>query len=147
MEIRIEPLTEYIIQYEVPDERNKIADIPVIHVKLRLTFINHRTDRRERIIGANLLLKRRHLLLWKRTVATVPMRAYEGNVYAQRDWNIDLEPTSSPITIEAEAIGQGLIEGKQKIPKRMKLFISFDMVGPIRRLERKLIDVKRGDYE
>jgi hypothetical protein len=103
MEVRVEPLTDYVIQYAVPDERNKIPDIPVIHVNLRLTFINHRTDRHERIIDCNLLLKHRHLILWRRTFATVPMRAYASNRYAHRDWNIDLAPTSSPFTIEAEA--------------------------------------------
>jgi len=142
MEVRIEPIRDYVIQYAVPNERNKIPDIPVIDAKLRLTFINHRTDRRERIIGCSLLLKQRHLIFWKRTIVDIPMRAYEGNINLPRPWDFELAPTSSPFTIEAEAVGQGFVEGQQQIPKRMEMFISFEMVGPIRRLERKLSNVR-----
>lgn len=115
-----------------------VGERPHIYMWVDLVLTNHRTDRKERIIGCTLHLKKRHRFLWDKTIAEVPVeysRLQGVSVQRTPITNIELAPMSEPTVITADAqgpIGQPVIS----LPKRMKLVLEFRMVGPIRRIRR-----------
>ncbi len=52
---------------------------PFVSARFVLKLINHRTDRKERVMGVRLALKRRHFVLWRRMLLHVPVQRTEPN--------------------------------------------------------------------
>lgn len=141
MEVSIEPLSPYVIQWGTL--------VPAIYARMRLTFTNHRSDRPERIINCRVELKKRHLLLWKRTLLSIPVHllaSSPADVGPERELTKDsildlkIEPVSPPVSIDIFANGPSLTNG---LPKWSELVLILDIVGPIRRMERTIQRVRR----
>jgi len=103
---------------------------------------NHRTDRMERIIGCLLVLKKKHRVLWSKTVSQVEVkqedrRGREPRLTALLD--IELEPMSAPKVITVRADGS-ITEPIESLPDKMTLVLEFKMVGPMRKFSRKICD-------
>ena len=127
MEVQIQLTSEeYDVQY---------GENAIIFATIRLRLVNHRTDRKERITGACAALKTRFLWFWRRTIVTVPVTARVGPSLE----DLLLEPQCSPVQLEAWIDGP---TGNAKLERTMELWLVLDMVGPIRKLERKLTTVK-----
>ena len=98
-----------------------------------LRLVNHRTDRIERVIGCSLELRYRRWLVRKRTLRTIPVRVGHDD----RDWQeVELPKQSSPTTIPLKSIEW--FEDAPPPPRRYKLVLVLDMVGPVRRVERTM---------
>ncbi len=133
LEVKVEAGSDYVIQYGDPTSKWP----PAIYADLRITLTNHRTDRPERIIGCHLELKRKVLFLWSRTILSVLLRNRVGNA---DKFDIELPAMSSPTSIEVVAFGPGLAS-KESAPKYSDLMLVLQLVGPIRRMERRLTKV------
>jgi len=113
-----------------------VGENPHIYLWGDIILLNHRNDRRERIIGCSLHLKKRQWLFWDKTItlAEVKEDVRQGGATPQRKSinNVELPPVSAPIvlTVEANAPIQVPVI---TLPKKMKLVLEFQMVGPIRR--------------
>lgn len=111
---------------------------PSILAWVACEFINHRNDRKGLVLGASLHLKRKRLLFWSRTLAKAGflIHSSEGPGRDPR-LNIEIPPMSSPVIVGLRA--EGPIEYPlSKLPRRMTLDVEFKMVGPLRRVVRRL---------
>ncbi len=113
---------------------------PHIYMWADLVFTNHRTDRREFILDATLHLKKKHWILWHKTLAEAPIRVHTAVLESRGPLleNLAIEPMSSPITKTVDARGPITIPPRC-LPKRMVLCIEFRMIGPLRRI-RRIVD-------
>ncbi|MEX0800725.1 MAG: hypothetical protein WD379_05875 [Dehalococcoidia bacterium] len=112
------------------------------HFAMRL--VNHRPDRKERIVGAKLALKKHWIILWRRTLVEIPVHQRgQGQLLGPIISDIELEPISSPVEIQCvaqETLDQSL---RERLPKRFEMWLVLDMVGPIRKLQRKILPFER----
>ena len=111
-----------------------------LYATFRLRLLSHRTDRPERVIGCSLAVKRRRLRFWRQTLLEVPMvrRSDYGAV------NVRLDPLSGPteidLVVQDESPDSSLIIPAEQL-NGTEIVLVLAMVGPIRKLERKLRDV------
>lgn len=104
-------------------------------------FANHRSDRRERVVEARVEFKKWRLWLWRNTVASVPV--YERTVRRSDGPPVDdlpIEPMAAPL--EVQWIAEGDLEPSD-FPPWFSAVLVLDMMGPIRRLERHVMDYRR----
>ncbi len=94
-----------------------------VYVLCDFVFINHRTNRKERIVGAELHLKRRHLLFWKKTLFKAPITRYSTHNDRTPFGELELEPMSRPTPVTIMVSAQMSKEVVRSLPKR------FDMVA------------------
>ncbi len=142
MEVKVQGISSQLdpnIKDKKPviDVRNIRTQKPSILLLGTIILINHRTDRKERILGCNLVLKVCCWRFWNKTVLETPIYIYHGSV-SRRDKlleNVELEPMSSPVKLDITAIGSSDKPIKNLGKKKMKLFLKFRMVGPMRRKE------------
>ena len=109
---------------------------------ISLTLINNRTDRQERIIGIWPELRTRRLLFWKRTIAIGEAHVPDpiaGWPHGRPVTDLLLQPMSAPAMIVLNVGGsfKGI-----KLPKKSEIVLVFKMVGPMRRMTRKLTEVR-----
>ena len=113
---------------------------PLFYMWAKLTLTNHRTDRKETLRDASLHLKKKHWVFWQKTIfkATV-YRDIEGRgVKNEPLRNITIEPLAPPV--EVIVIAEDFISIPiHRLPKRLGIFLEFNMVGP-RRYFKKYID-------
>ena len=118
-----------------------VGENPYIYLWGDIVLINHRNDRKERIIGCSLHLKKKRWLFWDKTItsAEVKERIQRGGTSPQYKSinNVELPPVSAPqvLTVEANAPIQVAVT---TLPKKMSLVLEFQMVGPIRRMRHLL---------
>lgn len=119
-----------------------VGESPHIYMWLDLVLINHRTTRREVILNCELHLKKRHWLLWRKTVTSAAVLLDEGGSGSStRAWRpITLEPISLPVTITVEA-QRPITHPVVSLPRKMWLVLEFDMVGPTRHMRRVVQEV------
>ncbi len=112
-----------------------------VYALLDLCLINHSPDRPQRIIGCWAELRKRHLLLWRRTLAKIPVLTRSPNSWQLESpiKDIYLELMGEPQTHVINIIGD--LEGF-KMPRWWELVLVLKMVGPIREYKRKLTDVR-----
>ena len=109
-----------------------------------LRLINHRTDRKERIIGVWLAIKKRHWLLWHKTIARVPVcQRLRSPGEPPPIRNVVLEPLSAPTEIQCRTYDILSDDVPERVPPKSELWLILDMVGPVRRVERKVEDLIR----
>ena len=108
---------------------------------LDLQFINHRTDRPERIIGCWAELRQNRALFWKRTLGVVPVKVMISPTLKHDTpiTDIVLAPMCKPQTHVIQILGD--LKGFQ-MPRKSELVIVFRMVGPIRKCVRRLTTVR-----
>jgi hypothetical protein len=113
---------------------------PYVYIWADLRITNHKPNRREFILGATLHIKKRHWVLWRRTLVQAPIRKHTGYMESGGPLleNIVIEPMTAPLTITVDA--------KQSIPaslpyQKVELWLEFKMIGPTRRI-RRYIDPK-----
>ena len=116
---------------------------PHIFMWADIVLTNHRTDRKERIVGCSLHLKKKHWVLWNKTISQVEVK--EEGRYGETPryrplLDIELEPMSAPKIITAWANGP-ITEPIESLPHKMTLVLEFKMVGPMRRYTHKAIDL------
>ena len=105
-----------------------------VHAILRLQLINH-NDKPERIIGCSAHLRKRHLLLWHRTIAETNVQEMPDDLPFN---NLLLEPYASPYNKVIRVSGGGECP---RMPHKSELVLIFKMVGQMRRFEYKLQDM------
>ncbi len=120
---------------------------PSFYIWADIVLTNHRTDRKERIIGCSLVVKKRYRILWSKTIAQTEVK--------EEDWrgrepkyidlvDVELEPMSGPKVITVRADGW-IEEPIESLPDRMTLMLEFKMVGPTRKYTHKLKEYKMGN--
>ena len=103
-----------------------------LHVRL----VNHNTSTPQRISGCRVELKKRNWVLWRKALTTAAVIRRDGLNAPITD--ILLPPMSSPLEIELWANGS---TRDISLPHESWLVLIFDMVGPIRKIERELTRV------
>jgi hypothetical protein len=101
-----------------------------------LRLVNNSTRRKERIIGASLVIKARRRWLWHNDIITCP-------VYHMDEWGRKGDEIKD---VQIEAMGPvcllpcivNKVPDDLKLPIKSEIWLRLDMVGPIRRLERRL---------
>lgn len=126
---------DFTVTYKNPDPQG-FSWRPMIWGIVQVRLINHRTDRKERIIGAQVALKRRHWWLWRKTIAVAPGRYRGGAKHRQPVSDIELEPQSAPVEFELEF--EQSFEDDPPYTKKMDLVLELDTVGPLRIVRRKI---------
>lgn len=128
----------------------RISEIPILYVYVGadphiymwadVMLINHKPDRREFILRANLHLKKKHWIFWYKTLVEAPLRVHEVGLDSTGPLleNLVIEPMSAPKTVTVDAKGSITIP-PNRLPRRMVLCLEFSMIGPIRRI-RRIID-------
>ena len=111
-------------EYEVFSSPDTIC---VAKARFSLRLVNHRVDRPEVIIGARLRLKRKRMVFWSQTLSVIPIND-------ERFKYLRLEPQSKPEEIAIDVAG----DIPAILPKVTYLVLELEMVGPVRRMERKL---------
>ncbi len=118
-----------------------VGENPHIYLWGDIVLINHRNDRKERIIGCSLHLKKRHWLFWDKTItfAEVKESVQRGGATPQHKSinNVELPPVSAPLVLTVEANAPIQVP-MITLPEKMKLVLEFQMVGPIRRMRHLL---------
>ena len=109
---------------------------PDMYAWFDVVLINHRTDRHERIRDGAILLQRRWLGFWRRTIAIAPLVVGIGGDsppgVGERIQDIELRPISSPITLTCQAFTHIALP-KVFWPNRLEVVLEFRMIGPMRR--------------
>lgn len=137
MEITITRDSGFVLTYSNTDQFG-YQWRAMMHGLCTLRFVNHRTDRKERIIGASLALKRRRLLLWRETILVLPVR-YCGLGSGKDDQpitDIELEPQSAPVVVRVRLGTQ--IPDDSVYAKKMEMVLELETVGPMRVVRRSL---------
>lgn len=119
-------------QYELRDPNEEVPSW--MYGRMNLVLINHRTDRLERVIGAQVLLKRRAFWLWHRTIISTPLRLVVGTS-RRAITNIEMKAVSEPYAAEVSFEDS---PDAEQFGRRMDVILELQMVGPIRRIERRL---------
>lgn len=135
------------LEYRVDIEESEPGDIPWkphFFALFTLYLLNNRTDWKERVIGAWIEIKKRRLYFWRKTLARLPiLEVGQGQLHGPPIKDIELEPLSAPIETRCVA-EQSLDESlRTALPRLSELWLVLDMVGPVRKLERKLQDTHR----
>lgn len=121
-----------------------VGENPYIYLWGDIVLTNHRNDRKERITGCSLHLKKRHRLFWDKTITSAEVKEsipHGRSVPQYKPINdIELLPMSAPLvlTVKAEAPIQVPVK---TLPKKMKLVLEFRMVGPIRRMRYTFLSI------
>ena len=128
-----------------PDEATPILSVhvgesPHFYMWADLVLTNHRTARREVIADCELHLKRRHWLIWRKTIACAPvlLEQRQGSSFRQVAWKpLTLRPITPPVvfTVQAES---PITYPIASLPRKMWLVLEFAMVGPRRRMRREV---------
>jgi hypothetical protein len=121
----------------------QVGQFKSLNILCDLVLTNHRTSRKERIISAEVHMKKRHWLFWKKTIFHVPLDRYACE---RRDPypfnNVELEPMSAPIAITV-TVSAALPENVVRdLPRRFDLVVEFKLVGPIQKTERIIHSMK-----
>lgn len=115
-----------------------VGQYPNIYAWFECELINH-SEKKQRIIGAELHLKRKHWWFWWKTLASTNLNRVHGR-NDDNQWSFDLAPMSGPHILGLR--GQGPIGVPVKtLPKKMELFVEFKMVGPLRRIRRQYCQI------
>lgn len=133
----------HVVAIERDDQRGALNPFIVLHFALR--FVNHRSDRKERVIGAHVVFKKKRLWLWKKEILRIPIcKRPEPRQEIEPISNIEIEPMSAPLEIQMYAESGPLEPAVRDLfPGRFNAYVVLDMVGPMRRLERFMMDFKR----
>ena len=142
MEVVIEPTTKPSLGK--PTFSVNVLRNTEIYALFTVTFTNHRTDRKERVIECSVELKKRHWFFWRKTIGSVPVsvRASTFRHISRGPTSLDdlaLEPQSSPAWVTLNATGT---IDTVSLPRCMDLVVILRMVGPIRKIERLLTRVR-----
>jgi len=116
--------SQYFVMYRDPQQGSGSGMIWGIFTA---RFINNSRSQKERIIGAQVALKRRFLFLWRKTIVSVPVRWHLAS--NRQPFTLDLEPMQGPVVAELEMTGP---TGDPKLYSTMELVLEFQMVGPLR---------------
>jgi len=111
-----------------------------IYADFALRLINHRTDRKERVRAGRLEIKKPRLFLWRQTVWQAPIsgrRPPSAQPPGQPMANLVLKPMSAPVEVECRVLGKL----DEPLPKRSELWLVLEMIGPIRRVQRKIMNL------
>ena len=125
------------VAIEPSDDSTRFSFLPFIHMLFSLRLTNHRTDRKERIIGVDLAFKKRRAWFWHKTLISVPVceRAASGKL--RPITNLELEPMSAPLEWQCRVEHTFDREEDRNIfPQRFEIWLVMNMVGPVRRMER-----------
>ncbi len=109
-----------------------------LYGRISISFVNHRTDRLERVIGAHVEWRRRRFHFWRKTMAQAP-------VFLKRDISrdeINIELPAMSKRYEARLIFDDTVNTPHEIPEWSELILVLDLVGPIRHIKRSLTGVK-----
>jgi len=142
MEVSVNPHYEDMQPtYSVSAPAPSIGKSGGVFALLDLQLINHSTDRPERIIGCWAELRKRHLLLWRRTLAKIPIKTQSPTDYKLEYpvKDIYLEPMGKPQIHVINIIGSFQ---DFEMPRRAELVMVLKMVGPMRRYVHKLTDIR-----
>jgi hypothetical protein len=133
----------HLVAIERDDQRGAANPFIVLHFALR--FVNHRSDRKERVIGAHVVFKKKRLWLWKKEILRIPICRRPGPTQTMEPIsNIEIEPMSAPLEIQVYAESGPLEPAVRDLfPGRFNAYVVLNMVGPMRRLERFMMDFKR----
>ena len=107
---------------------------PYVYSLFRLRLINHRTDRPERVIAAQVVLKQRRWWCWHETLFELPLLDDSGET--GKPVEVQLQPMSAPLEIDCKALGDIPNLAEWSRARRIEEWLVLDMVGPIRRVER-----------
>ena len=102
-------------------------------------LINHRMDRNELILSCTLHLKRRRWLLWKQSLFSMDLTMLHDQVPLN---TVLLGSLCDPMKLEITGEAIVPILNLVPMPNQMDCYLTFKMVGPIRRIERKVRAVK-----
>jgi len=131
------------VAIEEPPE-GEIKMPPSIVARFALRLVNHRAERKERIIGASLALKKRRLFFWRDSLITIPVHQQgQRTLIGPPISNIELAPLCAPVEVQCVAFHTMDESIRQQAPRRFEMCLVLEMVGPIRRLERKVMDFVR----
>ena len=106
---------------------------PAFVASFRLRLVNHRTDRKERIVGGAIVIKKTRLRFWKRDLLSIPAHL---STYGISLDNLELDPQSRPLELDVYTIVQQIEYSQAMLQGR--LFLVLNLVGPIRRIVRPL---------
>jgi hypothetical protein len=142
--------TEFLGKQRPPEFSVALEDSPglipslpaLIAADFALLLLNHRPDRPERLRRAWLEVKRRRWWFWRSTMIRVPVLQRT----TQQDLPVGdvlLEPMGSPVEVSCRVMGFLDSSLKRTVPRRSELWLVLDMVGPIRKIQRKIDDLVR----
>ncbi len=136
----MEPIYSVWVFYDNGQGKVWLVEHPSISAMFKLTLINHRTDRKERLIGARVILEKR--VLFRRLImATAPLELRLGGDSSPFPKDILFEPQSAPHVYTVQADGS-IIHPVATFPRRSKLVLEMDFVGPMRKVRRTLTTIK-----
>ena len=128
-----------------PDATGRPAPHPYIHALFGLQLINHRTDRKERVLAVDLAFKRHRAWLWRKTFLAIPVCYRESGGDLRPIENVELEPQSAPVELQCR-VEHAVSDGSVRVdmfPNRFEIWLVLRMVGPLRRTERRFQVVDR----
>lgn len=117
---------------------------PSAQLHFAVRFANHRGDRRERVVGARVEFKKRRLWLWRKTITSIQVwERTQRQSGGPPITDLAIEPMAAPV--EAQCIAEGDFDSDmlRAFPRLFDARLVLDMLGPIRRLERQIMDFKR----
>jgi len=139
MEVRIEGWD--LGNHCTPVYEVNVGESPTIFAMFKLIFVNHRTDRGQRILRAQVVLKKYHLWLWSKTMCGTPLTVEDRSggltIRPSPFENFVLERQSPEYEFYIWTSGP-LTYPVMRLPKRMFLELELDMVGPMRKVRRRL---------
>lgn len=113
-----------------------VGEVRSVYVLCDFVFTNHRTDRKERIVGCELHLKKRHLLFWKKTIFKAPVTRYSTRDDRTPFGQFELEPLSGPTALTVMVSSDMPHEIVGRLPRRFDMVAVFQLVGPVKSTER-----------
>jgi len=133
----------FILAIEPPTDPATVRLNPYSYSVFRLRLVNHRTDRQERVIAARIALKCRRWMFWRRTLFTLPVN--DAGRSGSKPVTALLSAMSAPVEIECKAFADITNLPEWGDVRRVEEWLVLDMVGPIRRIERRIHTFERRD--
>lgn len=129
-----------VIQYEAVENGYPIS----CFVQLLTIWINHHTSYKQQLSGCTLQLRMTTWYGVERTIRTLSLDMKNISGRATKEGTIELLPSAPPVTvrIRSENAGQCLVIPKG--PKELTLVVVFEMIGPVKRIERRIASFKIG---
>lgn len=136
----MEPIYSVWVFWDDGRGQVSLLEHPSISAMFQLTLINYRTDRKERLIGARVILEKR-VLFHRSIMAKAPLELRVGGDSRPFPKDILFEPQSAPHVYTVQADGP-IVHPIATFPRRSKLVLEMDFVGPMRKVRRTLTAIK-----